>query len=236
MRLLAHATMEPPNALIDLRSKARPARGLAAKPRRRVPHDPCDDRDCRPDIEIRLPRVGGGFGRGLQNDFVAEAVLVAQSVKAPVKLIWTREDDLQKRFLPAFGLHQLTATLDAQGRVSSWAHSGGRHARQVSGGGHGGGVRLGSDARFPMASRPAASRTTGQSLCRSNSVSRAAGCAGHCRRSPAFCGAELRGRGRERRPRGSSGPAARAPGRAAPSWRTATTADQNSIPDASPAC
>jgi len=40
-----------------------------------------------------------------------------------------------------------------------------------------------SDAPIPMASRPAASRTTGQSLCRSNSVSRAAGCAGHCRRS-----------------------------------------------------
>ncbi|HEV3019987.1 MAG TPA: molybdopterin cofactor-binding domain-containing protein, partial [Burkholderiaceae bacterium] len=53
---------------------------------------------------------------------VAEAVLVAQALKAPVKVIWTREDDLQNDFYRPFGLHQLTATLERQGRVSSWAH------------------------------------------------------------------------------------------------------------------
>src|SRR5207302_1028809 len=70
----------------------------------------------------RLPRVGGGFGRRLQNDFVAEAVLVAQAAGTPVKVMWTREDDLQNDFYRPFGLHQLRASLDAQGRLTSWAH------------------------------------------------------------------------------------------------------------------
>ena len=122
MPLLAHATLEPPNALIDLRAQrallvaSLQSPGGASRMISAMTGIP------RPDIEIRLLRVGGGFGRGLQNDFVAEAVLVAQSVKAPVKVIWTREDDLQNDFYRPFGLHELTATLDAQRRVTGWAH------------------------------------------------------------------------------------------------------------------
>ncbi len=122
MPLLAHATMEPPNALIDLRSKHALLVASMQSPGGASQMIHAMTGIARADIEIRLPRVGGGFGRGLQNDFVAEAVLVAQSVKAPVKLIWTGEEDLQNDFYRPFGLHQLTATLDAQGGVSSWAH------------------------------------------------------------------------------------------------------------------
>jgi isoquinoline 1-oxidoreductase beta subunit len=119
---LAHATMEPPGALIDLRGKRAlliasiQSPGGASRMVSEMTGIP------RSDIEIRLPRSGGGFGRRLQNDFVAEAVLVAQKLGQPVKVVWTREDDLQNDFYRPFGLHRLAAALDASGRVTGWAH------------------------------------------------------------------------------------------------------------------
>jgi isoquinoline 1-oxidoreductase subunit beta len=119
---LAHATMEPPNALVELSDQralliaSLQSPGSASRLIHAMTGIPATD------IEIRLPRSGGGFGRRLQNDFVAEAVLVAQSVRAPVQLMWTREDDLQNDFYRPFGVHRLTAALDAQGRLTGWAH------------------------------------------------------------------------------------------------------------------
>jgi isoquinoline 1-oxidoreductase beta subunit len=76
----------------------------------------------RKDIEIRLPRVGGSFGRRLKNDFVAEAVVIAMAAKKPVKLLWTRDDDLQHDFYRPFGIHALSVTLDKKKKITSWTH------------------------------------------------------------------------------------------------------------------
>jgi isoquinoline 1-oxidoreductase beta subunit len=122
MPLLAHATMEPPHALLDLRAKRALLIASLQSPGGASQMVHAMTGLARADIEIRLPRVGGGFGRRLANDFVAEAVLVAQQARAPVKVVWTREDDLQNDFYRPFGLHQLTATLDAGGLVTGWAH------------------------------------------------------------------------------------------------------------------
>jgi isoquinoline 1-oxidoreductase subunit beta len=122
MPLLAHATMEPPNALIDLKPKRALLIASLQSPGGASQMVHAMTGIARTDVEIRLPRVGGGFGRRLENDFVAEAVLVAQAAGTPVKVMWTREDDLQNDFYRPFGLHQLRATLDAQGRLTSWAH------------------------------------------------------------------------------------------------------------------
>jgi isoquinoline 1-oxidoreductase beta subunit len=119
---LAHATMEPPHALVDLTGKRALLIASLQSPGGASRMINAMTGIARTDIEIRLPRAGGGFGRRLQNDFVAEAVLVAQTAKAPVKVMWTREDDLQNDFYRPFGVHQLLATLDAEGRVDGWSH------------------------------------------------------------------------------------------------------------------
>jgi len=119
---LAHATMEPPGAFIDLgQGRARLVASLQS-PGGASRMISAMTGISRLDIAIELPRAGGGFGRRLQNDFVAEAVLVAQAVQRPLKLIWTREDDLQNDFYRPFGVHRMRAALDAGGKVLGWSH------------------------------------------------------------------------------------------------------------------
>lgn len=74
------------------------------------------------DISVEMTRVGGGFGRRLSNDFVAEAVLLSQASGQPVRLLWTREDDLRHDWFRPFGHHQMRATLDTSGKVTGFAH------------------------------------------------------------------------------------------------------------------
>ena len=76
----------------------------------------------RQKIEVRMTRVGGGFGRRLSNDFIAEAVLLSKAAGKPIKLLWTREDELSHDFFRPFGHHHLLATLDAKGDVTGYAH------------------------------------------------------------------------------------------------------------------
>lgn len=119
---LAHATMEPPGALIELRKNGALLIASMQNPAGASRVVSRLTGLAREDIEIRLPRSGGGFGRRLQNDFVAEAVLIAQKAGKPVKLMWTREDDLTHDFYRPFGVHALSATLDRKNRIAGWSH------------------------------------------------------------------------------------------------------------------
>ncbi len=119
---LAHATMEPPGALIELRNDGALLIASMQNPDGASRTISQLTGLAREAIEIRLPRSGGGFGRRLQNDFVAEAVLIAQKAGKPIKLMWLREDDLAHDFYRPFGVHAMEATLDRRNRVAGWSH------------------------------------------------------------------------------------------------------------------
>jgi len=73
-------------------------------------------------VTLHQTRCGGGFGRRLVNDWLCEAAAIAHRVNAPVKLQWTREDDMAHDFYRAGGFHRLTASVDGAGRLDAWRH------------------------------------------------------------------------------------------------------------------
>lgn len=116
----AHATLEPQNCTawykdgtIELWAPTQsPGRGV-----RNVANTLGIKEDA---VTIHQTRVGGGFGRRLVNDSLCEVAAISQAIKAPVKLQWTREDDMTNDFYRAGGFHAFKGGLDAAGKLAFW--------------------------------------------------------------------------------------------------------------------
>lgn len=73
-------------------------------------------------VKLNVTLLGGGFGRKAKPDFVAEAALVSKACACPVKLTWTREDDIRNGFYHAQSAQRLKATIDKNNKVVAWNH------------------------------------------------------------------------------------------------------------------
>jgi isoquinoline 1-oxidoreductase beta subunit len=76
-------------------------------------------------VKLNTMLAGGGFGRRANpaSDYVIEACEVARQVKVPVKVVWTREDDIRGGYYRPMYVHRIEAGLDAQGRLAAWKHA-----------------------------------------------------------------------------------------------------------------
>jgi len=119
---LAHATMEPMNCTVHVRRDGcevwtgsqvlSRARAAAAK----VTGLPLEK------VVVHNHFLGGGFGRRLEVDYVTQAVRIAKQVDAPVKVVWTREEDVQHDVYRPYYYDRFAAGLDAHGKPVAWSH------------------------------------------------------------------------------------------------------------------
>jgi isoquinoline 1-oxidoreductase subunit beta len=119
---LAHATMEPANCTVHVRPDGCDvwvgtqvptfAQTAAAKVTGLPPKK----------VEVHNHLLGGGFGRRLEVDFILRAVEIAKQVVGPVKVVWTREEDIQHDMYRPYYYDRIAAGLDERGKPVAWTH------------------------------------------------------------------------------------------------------------------
>jgi isoquinoline 1-oxidoreductase beta subunit len=119
---MAHAPMEPGNCTAHYQGAT-----CELWAPTQVPQD-CRDAVAQavgldPDrVKVNVTLMGGGFGRRLEHDYAVEAALVSKAISGPVKVIWTREDDMRFSTYRPASLHQLSAVLDGAGWPVAFTH------------------------------------------------------------------------------------------------------------------
>jgi isoquinoline 1-oxidoreductase beta subunit len=117
---LAHATMEPMNCTVHLRHDECEI-WIGNQAVARVQAMAAKAADLPPEkVIVHNHLIGGGFGRRLEADGAVRAVEIARQVDGPVKVVWTREEDIQHDMYRPYWFDRLSAGLDDQGRPVAW--------------------------------------------------------------------------------------------------------------------
>ena len=119
---LAHATMEPMNCTVEVT-----ADGCEIWVGTQIPtvaqQAVAQTLGLKPEaVRLHNHLLGGGFGRRLEYDFIVQAALIAKQAKQPVKVVWSREEDIQHDMYRPYYYDRLSAGLDEQGMPVAWSH------------------------------------------------------------------------------------------------------------------
>ncbi|MCI0420607.1 MAG: molybdopterin-dependent oxidoreductase, partial [Acidobacteria bacterium] len=118
----AHAPMEPMNCTADVRADRCEIWAPTQFPQFVNEHAVRITGLPSHAITVHITLLGGGFGRRIQGDYALEAVEISKAVSAPVKVIWTREDELQHDYYRPNSYHRLSGALNEQGMPIVWNH------------------------------------------------------------------------------------------------------------------
>ncbi|WP_237057580.1 xanthine dehydrogenase family protein molybdopterin-binding subunit [Microbulbifer sediminum] len=117
---LAHATMEPPSATAMTTDSSCEIWACVQDPQS-VQQHVGNALGLEPEqVRVNVTLLGGGFGRKSKPDFVIEAALLSRKMKRPVKVVWSREDDIRHDYYHAASAEYYRAGLDSDGRVTGW--------------------------------------------------------------------------------------------------------------------
>ena len=121
---LAHATMEPMNCTVQVRKDGCEI-WVGSQVLTRALATAAEVTGLPPErIQVHNQLLGGGFGRRLEVDFITQAVQIAKQVEGPVKVVWTREEDIQHDVYRPYYYDRMSAGLDEHGMPVAWKSSG----------------------------------------------------------------------------------------------------------------
>ncbi|MEQ9593672.1 MAG: molybdopterin cofactor-binding domain-containing protein [Cyclobacteriaceae bacterium] len=129
---LAHATMEPMNCTVDFRTDKCEVWAPTQNPEA-LQNGLIKLFGLQPEqIKIHMPRIGGGFGRRYYVDYAMDAAVLSKKLGKPVKLTWTREEDIKHDWYRSASIQQIGASLDAEGNVIGWRYVVANASRKTS--------------------------------------------------------------------------------------------------------
>ncbi len=135
---LAHATMEPMNCTVDFRADLCEVWAPTQNPEA-LQEGLIKLFGLKPEqIKIHLPRIGGAFGRRYYVDYAMDTAILSKRIGRPVKLTWTREEDIRHDWYRPGSVQKISASLDKDGMVTGWQHILANASRKTSLGREGG--------------------------------------------------------------------------------------------------
>ncbi|MBO0590182.1 xanthine dehydrogenase family protein molybdopterin-binding subunit [Cellulophaga sp. E16_2] len=119
---LVHAPMEVPNAVAWVQGDTCEIWAPTQEPQRTRTEVSDFLGTSEENVTVNVTFLGGGFGRKSKPDYVVEAAAISKAIKAPVQVVWTREDDIQHSYYHTVSSQYMKGSIDENGKVTGWLH------------------------------------------------------------------------------------------------------------------